>query len=223
MHSVAFGMGVDKPDVRNVVCYGLTKSLEDLIQQWGRAGRDGLASRCTLFWGSKDIQTLTFMAQQTGNHDGMTPTKTSEQVAHNMDRVQQMQRFARMACCRRQALLVHFGETTPAVQLQEEAGFGDDCCDYCAMKLNLDPAQALQRGCVSRGSLSAEEYAKAAKSVLAAQNFLRSGAKKTMLFVFGKEHKELSTRRDFGRMKLHPQWGAAKQTKQPEAWWKVRR
>ena len=106
--TVAFGMGIDKPDVRLVVHYGLPKTIEGYYQQTGRAGRDGLSSRCVLFWNRGDLVTLgAITSKDGGGEDG---GGRQRQV---MALVQQMQALAAATDCRRSRLLTYFGENEP--------------------------------------------------------------------------------------------------------------
>jgi Werner syndrome ATP-dependent helicase len=67
--TVAFGMGINKPDVRNVVHYGAPKDMEAYYQEMGRAGRDGLKSTCKVFYGSGDFNTNRMLLQSIPDGD----------------------------------------------------------------------------------------------------------------------------------------------------------
>jgi len=113
--TVAFGMGIDKPDVRFVVHYDMPKNIEGYYQETGRAGRDGLPAEALLLFGMQDVMTARMLIE-----NGRNP----EQVRIELHKLQAMIGFAESVICRRRALLGYFGEL-----LEEDCGNCDVCLD----------------------------------------------------------------------------------------------
>lgn len=113
--TIAFGMGINKPNVRWVIHYDLPKNIEGYYQETGRAGRDGLPGDCLLLFSAGDV------AKQTHFIDEMTDAH-EQQVARTQ--LRQMVHYAENSTCRRAELLLYFGESFPL----------DNCgaCDNCA-------------------------------------------------------------------------------------------
>ena len=111
--TVAFGMGIDKPNVRFVVHYDLPKNVESYYQETGRAGRDGLASEALLLFGYGDIAISRGLIESGGN---------PEQNRIELQKLNAMVGFAEALTCRRRVLLRYFGE-----ELEEDCGN----CDVC--------------------------------------------------------------------------------------------
>ena len=110
--TIAFGMGIDKPDVRFVIHYDAPKSLEGYYQETGRAGRDGLDGNCILFYAQDDIEKL----------DKFNKNKGVSEKENAKILLAEMEDFANLGVCRRKQLLHYFGE-----HLAENCGFCDNC------------------------------------------------------------------------------------------------
>jgi ATP-dependent DNA helicase RecQ len=123
--TIAFGMGINKSNVRFIVHYGLPKNLENYYQQIGRAGRDGLPADCLLLWSYKDTSTIRYFIDQ---------EDPAQQPGANA-RLQAMMDFANTRRCRRIPLLSYFGEPYIAKSCA--------ACDNCDSKHETNTADTV--------------------------------------------------------------------------------
>ncbi|NXU47783.1 WRN helicase, partial [Turnix velox] len=195
--TVAFGMGINKADIRLVIHYGAPKEMESYYQEIGRAGRDGLPAYCHILWTATD---LAF------NRHLLSEIRNEAFRLYKLKMLAKMEKYLVSNTCRRKIILSHFEDK----QLRKASSgiMGTEkCCDNCRSRETCSA--------VSSDSSGLQDFGKQAHQLLSAVSALEEkfGTRIPILFLRGSSSQRLPD-----RYRRHPLFGSGKDW--PENWWK---